>query len=86
MTDLARLHAQLDRIEAHIADIKQHGASVSVTLAEQHIQLKDHIRRTALLEQEIKPISKHVQRVQGGFAVIIALSGIIAGVAWLWSK
>jgi hypothetical protein len=89
MTDLARLHAQLDRIEAHIETIKSHGASVDITLALQHAQLVEHIKRTALLEKELQPISKHVQRVQGAgqlLAVLAIISTIVAGFAALWSN
>lgn len=89
MSTLQGLSAQLDRIEAHIAAIKQHGASVDVTLALQHAQLVEHIRRTSILEKEIQPISKHVQRVQGAgqlLAVLAVISTIIAGFAALWGR
>jgi hypothetical protein len=51
---------KLDRIETKIDKLDSRLDSVDVTLAKQHESLKDHIRRTELLEQEIKPVAKHV--------------------------
>lgn len=53
---------------------------IDVTLAEQHITLKDHIRRTELLESEIKPIKKHVDMVKG----LMLLMGLSAIAEILW--
>lgn len=68
---------KLDRIEAKLDDVSDHLASIDVTLGQQHISLKEHIRRTNVLEQEIKPIRKHVNMVEGFFKIL----GILASVA-----
>lgn len=82
-------HAQLDRIEMKLDAVEARIGSIDVTLAAQHEQLVVHIKRTDLLEREIKPISKHVQQVQGAgklLAIIATIAGIVAGFAVLWSR
>jgi hypothetical protein len=49
--------------------------SINVTLAVQAEQLKHHIKRTELLEEEFKPVREHVTRVN---ALILLLGGILA--------
>jgi len=56
---------RLHRIENKIDKVVEHIASIDVTLGEQHVSLKDHIRRTEILEEQIKPISRHVDMVVG---------------------
>lgn len=58
--------------------------SINVTLAKQEVHLAEHIRRTELLEEEMKPVRDHVNRVNsllliigGIFAVIAAVKGVI---------
>lgn len=70
---------RLERIEVKIDDIGDHLGSIDVTLAAQHVQLKEHIRRTALLEAELKPVKKHVDMVNGVMKFLTAL-GVIAGI------
>jgi hypothetical protein len=55
--------------------------SIDTTLVEQHAVLKEHIRRTNLLEEEIKPIKAHVARVEGVVKFILALAAILATIA-----
>lgn len=57
--------------------------SIDVTLVAQHITLKEHIRRTALIEEqinlmqkEIKPIQQHVWMVSGGLKIVSSV-GVI---------
>jgi uncharacterized membrane protein len=47
----SRIEAKLDTVVEKISEIK-------VTLGEQHISLNEHMRRTELLEKEIKPLQK----------------------------
>lgn len=49
--------------------------SINITLAKQEVSLNEHIRRTTLLEQELKPIQQHVNRVN---ALMLLLGGILA--------
>ena len=48
---------------------------INVTLAVQAEQLKIHIKRTEMLETELKPIQQHVNRVN---ALMLLLAGILA--------
>ncbi len=70
---------RLERIENKIDDVSDHLGSIDVTLAGQHISLKEHIKRTTMLEKELAPIKKHVYMVQGALALITA-SGAIIGI------
>jgi hypothetical protein len=54
--------------------------SIDKTLAVNTEHLADHIRRTRILEEEIKPISKHVQQMQGA-GKLIALLALLATIA-----
>jgi len=48
---------------------------INITIAKQEVHLAEHIRRTSLLEEEMKPIRDHVNRVN---ALILLLGGILA--------
>lgn len=45
-------------------------SSIDATLAAQHVSLKDHIRRTEILEDDIAPIKKHVAMVHGALKLL----------------
>lgn len=77
--DLLRMDEKLDEINDELVKI-------NVTLAQQHVQLAEHIRRTALLEEqleyiqkeELKPIHQHVNRVDGALKLLGLVSLIVA--------
>ena len=71
MSDLKRIEDKIDKIDDKIG-------SIDVTLAAQHVSLKDHIRRTQLLEEGFKPIQAHVSRVEGALKFIGALATLAA--------
>ena len=54
-----------ERIEGKIDKISEDLTEIKITLATNTASLVEHIRRTNLLEDEIKPIKKHVVQVQG---------------------
>lgn len=68
---------RLERIENKLDKFGDHLAAIDVTLAAQHVSLETHIKRTELLEQEVKPIQKHVDMVNGALKLI----GILAMIA-----
>ena len=68
-----RLEAKLDRVANDIGEINK-------TLAAQHVSLKEHIRRTHILEIKIAPLEKHVHMI-GGVLKAVAILGILAGIA-----
>jgi hypothetical protein len=53
--------------------------AIDVTLAAQHETLKDHIRRTEILETKLEPVEKHVAMVNGAVKFIM-LIGISIGI------
>ena len=61
---------QLDKIEQKIDKISDKVEIINVTLAGQHETLKEHIRRTEILEDQIRPIQKHVTIVSTGLRLI----------------
>lgn len=67
---------RLTRIEDKIDKVLDHQASTDVTLGKQHVQLTEHIRRTELLEADVKPIKRHVAMIDGAIK-LIALLGVI---------
>ena len=70
MDDFKRIEFKIDRIDQRINNI-------DVTLASQHESLKDHIRRTELLEDQIKPIQKKINYAEGALKLI----GFVATIA-----
>ena len=70
---------RLERIESKIDDAADHLASIDVTLGMQHISLKEHVRRSNLLEAKMAPIEKHVAMVNGALKLLGALA-MIAGI------
>lgn len=76
-----------NRVEAKLDTIVSDVNSMKITLASQHVVLDEHVRRTNLLEADLKPIKKHVYMVEGALK-FIGLLGILAGImeAILWMK
>jgi len=48
---------------------------INITLAKQSVVLEEHVKRTNLLEENIKPLQKHVNIVN---SLILLLGGILA--------
>lgn len=63
-----------ERLEAKVDHVIDKIENINVTLAAQHESLKDHIRRTELLEEEVKPLLKHDHMAMG----ILKLFGFLA--------
>lgn len=74
---------RLERMEVKLDDISDHLGSIDVTLGQQHISLKEHIRRTKALEEQMVPVRRHVDMVKGA-AALIALLATIAGMIVLF--
>ena len=72
-----KIEEKLDRIDRRIDSIDKH-------LAVYNTQLKFHIKRTDMLEQEIKPLKAGLIKAQGAMMFIGVLATVISiGVA-LW--
>jgi hypothetical protein len=74
---------RLDRIETKIDHIIDRVGSIDTTLATQHISLTEHMRRTALLEEAIKPLVKHDTMTMGFIKLIVLVATIFTGVEGL---
>lgn len=70
---------RLERIEAKVDDISDHLGAIDVTLKAQHISLREHIRRTELLEAIVSPLKRDVDMAKGALA-LIALTATIMGI------
>lgn len=68
---------RLIRIENKVDKISERINSVDVTLAAQHESLKDHMRRTELLEQAVEPLKSHLNAVHMAAKLIGVIVGII---------
>ena len=80
--DSKRILDKLDKIQDDVTEIK-------VTMAVNATSLEEHMRRTALLEESLKPVEKHVQMVNSilkfiGFVGLIL--SIIAAVMKILGK
>ena len=66
----SRIFEKVEKIEAHLY-------SIDTTLARQHSSLEEHMRRTQLLEEEMKPVARHVEQMRGA-GKLLALLALIA--------
>ena len=72
-----------DKIENKVDKLDTRLDRVDITLAKQEEQLAEHIRRTNLLEEQMKPVEDHVKHMSGAlklFGVISIVSGGILAV------
>ena len=67
-----KMGEKLDRI----IEVQGHQAE---TLARLTVSVEDHVRRTTLLEESIKPVQKHISMVEGAmkFVGLLALIATI---------
>lgn len=65
------------RIEDKLDKVSDRISSIDSTLAAQHESLKDHIRRTRLLEEAIVPMQTDLSTFKGVLQVLGILGGII---------
>jgi len=76
-----RIYEVLDKISEDISDLK-------VTAAKQEENIKEHIRRTEIAEEnldlirkEIEPLKEHVIVINGFLKIVGAISVIVGSVA-----
>jgi len=72
----------MKKLEEKIDQLIDTQQDMNETLIRQELNLKEHMRRTEILEDEIKPIVKHVAMVKGAgvfLAVIATLASIWKG-------
>jgi len=72
---------KLDEIKKDISLIKSSIVKIDKTLAINTKSLEEHMRRTELLEKELKPVTRHVLYMQGAGKLIFMLSLLASIVA-----
>lgn len=81
-------HSRLSKIEDKIDKMFDKVSTIDSTLGLQHEVLKEHIRRTEILEQRIEPIEKRFLMLLGSIKVIgagITVISLIAAIAEILS-
>ncbi len=68
---MERIDEKLDRIDQRLDDIEKN-------LAVNNTLLEYHIKRTDMLEEEVKPLKGHVLKAQGVLVFIGVLSTLVA--------
>ena len=58
---MSQNNEKLDRLDERLDSVDQRLASIDSTLVKNTVLLDEHIRRTNLLESELRPIKKHVE-------------------------
>lgn len=77
MSEFDKIDSKLDKI---VEDINE----INITLAAQHEQLKEHIKRSDLLEAKLDPIEKKITMIEGAGKLvgwIAVLCAAITGIA-----
>jgi uncharacterized protein YdcH (DUF465 family) len=77
MSDFDRIFDKIEKIDDRLNNI-------DTSLVRQTVSLEEHIRRTNLLENEIKPVKRHVIMVESVFKFIGAISVVIGTAAALY--
>jgi len=68
------MEKRLDRIQNKLDSVDSKLGSIDTHMAVYNEELKEHIRRTELLENEVRPIKVHVLQVKGAFKLLTVLS------------
>lgn len=77
---------QLTRIEDKIDAIDTRLNGIDVKLAKYNSELEFHIARTTQVEEELLPISSHVQQIRGAIKFAVWLVGTLVAIAAIyWS-
>ena len=79
---------KLDRIEEKLSLISDTTIRQQVTLENLTRSVEEHVRRSNLLEESIKPLQAHASRVDGvlKFLGLVSTLTMIAGSVWKWTQ
>ena len=69
---------QLNKIEGKVDRLDEHLSRIDITLAAQHVSLKEHIRRTEILEQTVSPLKVTADKWQGLKDLLLLVSALAA--------
>ncbi len=70
---------RLERVEDKLDKVVDSISNINVTLAKQSVILEEHVKRSTMLEDQMKPIKKHVDLVNAAFkllGLLISVGGI----------
>lgn len=83
MDDIKRL---IEKLDEKIDNIKDDVNEQKIVIARIDVGVEEHVRRSnladenmALIRQDMKPLQRHVNYVQGG-AKLVGLVGVIVGI------
>lgn len=75
---LDRIDRLDDKLEKKLDKVEDRLDTMDKTLVKQEENLKEHMRRTDLLEKDMQPVKKHVAMVHGAFKLIGLIGTLIA--------
>jgi hypothetical protein len=79
------MEKKFERMESKIDKIDERLDSIDKTLAVNTESLKEHMRRTEMLENTVIPIKTHVNQLQGGIKLLGIISLILGIVLSLYN-
>lgn len=71
---LKRIEIKVDKLDARLD-------SMTVIQTRQEMNLKEHMKRSDLLEKKLEPVETHVMKVTWAVKGILWAAGVIGGVA-----
>lgn len=73
------------KLREHLDKISSDISSIRVDIAKQTVSWKHHVKRTDLLEKDLKPVKKHVDFVNMLAKLIVGLAAIAGAFKWFIS-
>lgn len=64
-----------DRLIRVLEKMEERLDNLDTTMVKNTLSLEEHVKRTNLLEEQIKPIKKHVDMVNAGAKIASAITG-----------
>lgn len=72
---------RMERIEIKLDDLADAQAEMNVILGQQHISLREHVKRSNMLEEQMKPLQRHVTMMQGVFKFVSTMFAFLGALA-----
>lgn len=77
---IIRIEDKIDAIKEEIVSTRVSQEKHNAVLAAQHESLKDHMRRTAILEETVLPLKKNNDMIIGSIKLILLVAAISGGI------
>lgn len=74
---------KIDKVLEKLDKIDERVDRIDVTMAKQEVVLEEHVRRTNILEDELKPIKKHVNMVNAVVKILVVVGSLVGFLATL---